>query len=306
LATKAGFTSTTTGEISGNGISYSWYDADQPNIILEGQNEYMEVKGPNVNPKEIYYVLNNGGVYEPYYLDGNPFDDEGVEAVYVRYNKFTPDKAGTYYAIATNAYTHNSSKSTTTLEGWTIAGATEPEFTYEAEDRKLILDTETGKVNVVINTVNEPSSDEWWFKESGAAEANKIEGITGNTYEAAEEGHYFRKVTNTKNNTSASAESLPVWVRHQASEIGELRYYVNNTQISNFALGVNTTVEIRFDNLPYQETILYQWYKDDEAIVGANNSSYTMAEEGRYHCIIVNNYKETSSSEKQSETFIAY
>lgn len=292
--------------INNNGLIYEWYDAQGNRYEGVSVFKLVDKTAETYNPKETYYYL-EAGSYIPYAVHGdlNPYDDvdkngEPID-LFVRCGAFKPAAAGTYHAVAINKQSQTSLASARS-GSWMIAGPAEPEFIYEPNGDKLVIDPISKKVNVVIETKIAPTSDEWYYKDSNAI-ATKLEGATGATYEATQEGWYFRKVTNTKNGNSISASSDEIWVRHQASEIGDLRYYVNGVQVTNLAIDPNQTVEVKFDVLDHSTQILYQWYRNGEAITGATTSAYNIEQNGNYYCVITNTYKETESSPKQSDTF---
>lgn len=287
LAAKAKFADSDEGEISGNGISYSWYKEGNSTPMESTHGYKIATQGEYNNDKEIYYILNNG-VYEPYYSDGNPFDDEDVENVYVRYGKFAPVVAGSYYVKATNAYTHNSSSSTDS-EKWIIPGPSDPEFTYNGTNRELVIEQEPN-ISIAVTLVDgdEIKSDKWYKSEDNIlnAETDTLLVNTGDTYNATDEGYYFRVIESTRNGADKLTISQPIWTRHQAST-------PNITGTSgNHATTISVSVEA-----PQYGTISYQWKTTDGNNVESNgtSSSYT-GPVGMYVCCVTNSYKGTTAS----------
>lgn len=287
LAAKAGFVAGAEGEISGNGLLYSWYKEGSTES-LEGEDKYKEAQaGEYDNNKEIYYVLEDG-TYQPYYSDGNPFDDENVDKVYVRYSDFIPTAAGVYYAKATNAYKHNNFK-TADSEKWTIPGPGDPVFEYSNENRELILeDQDPINITATLPENNKFEGEGKWYKSQNAtfdSSAIEIADASGDSYVPTEEGYYFREVTNSRNGESKISNSLSVWARHDASDP------VIASTSGNNATTVSVVIEA-----PTYGSITYQWQTNDEvAIEGAINSSYS-GPVGMYKCVITNTYKGRTKS----------
>lgn len=289
LAAKAGFAANVEGEISGNGLAYSWYREGTAES-LGGENKYKEAQsGEYDNNKEIYYVIEDG-VYQPYYSDGNPFDDENVDKVYVRYSDFTPTMAGTYYVKATNAYKHNNFKAADS-DKWVIPGPGDPVFEYGNENRELILGDQ-GSINITA-TLPENNKFEgegkWYKSENAIFDPNNAEEIidaSGDSYIPTDEGYYFREVTNSRNGESKVSNSLSVWARHDASDP------VIASQPSNNATTLSIVVEA-----PAYGNITYQWQTNDGiAIEGATSSSYSGPVGGIYKCVVTNTYKGRTKS----------
>lgn len=287
LATKAKFADSDNGEISSNGISYSWYKEGNPTPMESTHGYKIATQGEYNNDKEIYYILNNG-VYEPYYSDGNPFDDEDVENVYVRYGKFAPTVAGSYYVKATNAYTHNSSASANS-EKWIIPGPSDPEFTYNGTNRELVIEQESN-ITITATLVDGDAikSDKWYKSEDSALniETATLLVNTGDTYDATDEGYYFRTIEITRNGADKTITSQPIWTRHQAS----------TPNITNTSGNHPTTISV-IVAAPQYGTISYQWKTTDGNNVESNgtSSSYT-GPVGMYVCCVTSSYKGTSAS----------
>lgn len=286
LATKAGFLENSEGEISNNGISYSWYRNDSLEE-LKGQDAYKIANINDFNSKEIYYILNNG-VYEPYYLDGNPFDDEDIGDIYVKYNKFTPTIAGSYYAKATNNYTYNNFKSVIS-DRWVIAGADNPIFTYGNEDRAMVLeDNPSILIAVEPSNGNIIENDKWYLSDNAIFDntAKVIQGASGNNYNATEEGYYYREVTYTKNGDNKTSISSPVWTRHAPSDPMIIADSGNQSE------EIYVIVQA-----PQYGTITYQWQTIDGVdIDGATNNSYKGLKDKMYKCVVTNTYKGNEKS----------
>lgn len=286
-------------QVSGSGLSYSWLKKDSNNEVQNSRHIYKETSGP-YNPYEIYYIKNENDVYEPYgtFGDSNPFDDAEPLTVYVRYSAFEPLTAGVYVAQVSNIYAPGASASALTGT-WTVPYAAMPEFTY-AND-KVVLNRDTGKAIVEINysvSDNGELAAEWLKGQNATIDgAVKIEGVSGNTYEATEEGYYFVKVNNTKNNSTTEAISRGVWVRHQASIPQIVSHKVNNTVKTEAPYGayVGDTLSVVVNN-PTYGVLSYQWRKGAEILSGATSNSLVVESAGTYDCVITNTYKETVES----------
>ena len=287
LAAKAKFADDSEGEISGNGISYSWYKEGSSTPEESTHGYKIATQGEYNNDKEIYYILNEG-VYEPYYSDGNPFDDENVENVYVRYGKFTPVVAGSYYVKATNAYTHNNSASTDS-EKWIIPGPSDATFAYNGTNRELVIEQEPA-VSIAATLVDGDAmkSDKWYRSEDGVLdiETDTLLEHTGDTYTATDEGYYFRVVESSRNGVDKTTVSQPIWTRHHAS-----------TPVIASTSGNHATTVSVIVAAPQYGTISYQWKTNDGNNVESNgtNSSYT-GPVGMYVCQVTSSYKGTTAS----------
>lgn len=300
FSARAYYPDGTTGEIGSNDVTYVWQKIHGPESA--GQNEYKEVMSPQ-GDYAFYYILDEENNYVPYYgsdNDNDPFNDESIDKIYVKYSTFTPDSAGTYRVKATNRYAHNKSQ-TTISHTWVIAGPEEPVFIYPNTEKKLVLDPITKKVTLSIGTQDEYASDEWWYKDADNDEFIQI-AHTGAEYEVNDqEGYYFRKVTNSKNNSEITGTSEYVWVRHQASVPVITGHYVNDIVKSDNPIGATSGSVLKIvDNIgsyEYGDTT-YQWYKGGQPILNATTSTYQTgdAETGTFYCIITNSYKETTAS----------
>ena len=291
-------------QVSGSGVTYSWYKKDNNNASQEGHHIYQVSEGP-YNPYEIYYIKNEDGTYEPYGVhgDSNPFDDIEPVTVYTRYGAFTPATAGIYVAEASNVYAPGAASSVLSSE-WIVPYAAEPSFTYANE--KLILDDE-GKAVVVINhnvTDNGEVSTEWYSGPNATLDgAVKIDGVTGNSYEATAEGYYFLKADNTKNNSTTTAVSKGVWVRHNASDPVIDSYKVNGNIKTEQPYGalINDVLTVVV-KAPTYGTISYQWRQGGINIEGATMADIKATSAGSFDCIITNTYKESVKT-IQSDAF---
>lgn len=279
-------------------LEYFWYDANNnktPMTKEDGVAHIYKLITPFTtsnpyNKWETYYELIDS-TYVPYYNDTNPADDVDEDGnpkeLYVRYTSFTPTKAGTYYVVASNVYSHNSSASITS-DSWTIVGAQIPEFIYETN---TVLLNNDGKAMIKIEAQvsdNGSLTDKWYMSDSSAVfdnTATKIDGATGSEYEADKEGWYYRQVTNSKNGSESTGTSLAVFAVHEADVpeiIGTSGNHANTISVSVKA--------------PARGTITYQWQTNDGVnLEGATNSAYS-GNVGIYKCQVTNSYKGTSKT----------
>lgn len=280
-----------------SGLTYSWYLESDPDTLLPESSSYyrlVDTVNETYNKYDIYYE-NVEGVYTPYAVlgDDNIFDNPGV-TLYVKCSVFTPTIAGKYYAVAENRQSLISAESVVS-DSWEIAGPGIPTFEYKNENQRVLLNVEgTATVEIVATADSIISIDEW-YKGPNAVFSNvtKIDEVTGDNCDVTEEGYYFRKVINTKNGVSCEAISLPVWVRYKAST--PIVVATSGSQV----LGNALSVEVSVDNRAKGE-LTYQWYKDNDPIAGAIESSYTPISTGNYKCEVTNTYKDNSASATSS------
>ena len=299
--------------ISGTGLSYNWYNIENPDTVLSSSYVYKVDPKTTFNPNEIYYVLQTDDdgqdYYEPYYNtnDNNPFDDiiDGEPIVlYTRHSAFTPTAAGSYKAVAKNIYANEGSNSASaSSRSWTIPRPEMPVFSYNPENRIALLAEDTS-ITIDANVSDNGTLVTNWYQSvsNNSADATIIQDATTNTYIPTTEGYYFVQASNSKNNDTVTVFSEPIWVHYSASEIGDLNYFVNNVQVTNLAVDIGSVLSITFNQLTHSENVQYQWYRGTELIPDATTNSYHADQEGNYYCIITNNYKGTSTT-KQSDTF---
>ena len=282
--------------VSGSGLSYYWYAKDE-SAVLPSYNVYKVVENltaETYNPNEIYYVkaIEDGKeVYQPYYKDNSPYDDEGEDGtkvtLYTRLSALTPNAPGEYNVIAKNIYVPGSEAPVSSSK-WIVPAPAEPVF-YRQETELLITDNE---VEVVIDTSvpdNGDLSTSWYYSlTNNFKEASIIEGVNGNSYATADEGYYFVKAINKKNNAEVEAYSAPVWVRYEAS-MPVIVLYSNSTPLGE-AISVTVSAPL------HSESISYQWENELGAISGATNAEYTPTATGNYRCVVTNTYKGTRKS----------
>ena len=120
-------------------------------------------------------------------------------------------------------------------------------------------------------------------------------GLLG--HKADEEGYYFLKALNKRNNSESKDVSSPIWVVHNPSSFS-LKYYVNDNPFHSdgtaSAIDINSTVSISviFSNINnHSSSITYEWYKDNQKIDGWNGNQYALNETGTYYCKVTNTYK---------------
>jgi subtilisin family serine protease len=112
-----------------------------------------------------------------------------------------------------------------------------------------------------------------WYKDGSV-----LGGATASSYEATEEGAYYCVVSN-------ACDSI-------VSETAKLEYETAPLLMSQSLSKV--IVKGTYDELTVTAAgpglVMYQWYKDGAALVGATTSSYEATEEGSYYCEISNAY----------------
>lgn len=295
--------------ISTYGVEYSWRNTETQTDINEDSLSYIYKENTSdiLNPNEIYYVVKEAADGTPYYDIYNPNVDGAVAVLYTKHSVFTPNKAGTYQALASNS---DASKPGATKvissKIWTVPHPQAPSFSYQPENKEIVIDEDS--VITIIATPNDNGElTTTWHKKIAIEDAEFIDlpEVTGDNLVPTDEGYYFIKAINTKNNDSITVFSSPVWARHKASELGEIRHYVNGELVTNFSVDVGSNLEVRVDNPTYSTEVVYQWFKDGIEIDG-NSSIPNRLEnvgEGKYQCRIINKYKGTESAPIESEIF---
>lgn len=328
LVTKAVIPEKASGEVSSKGLEYDWYYAldksaiEQPISKNEGTKsiEYVlvDTNTEKYNPNEFYYY-NSGTdeipIWDVYHVTGddNPFDDVDDDGnkikLYVQRSTCIPAKAGYFIAKAVNNYGLGKYAEKES-EYWLVPFADEPTYTYNPENRDLILENGQGTIKIEASiTDNGEMSYQWYF--SPTDDWNNVilqNGETNNTITADKEGFYFLKATNRKNNSESKNHSLAVATAYAPStpvitgyRVGGQLYDADVNETGIVVSGLKElSIIVDESSLSYKDTISYQWYEASGdnliPIQGATRSSYNPNTSGRYKCTVTNTYKGHNSS----------
>lgn len=296
-------------------ISYSWYrlDKNQENkIALNKADGVLDVYTENTDTErdefDHYYTKNAKGEYITYAGSFPPGD--GVE-VYKLLTTLTPNKAGYYYAVATNTAGRGNQKESESGR-WLIAFAKDPQFEYPNGIKNTIIPA-PGESAILSPTVtvsdNGELSYQWYRRITTDKDPEKLIGRTEASLSATEEGYYSLKVTNKKNESIAVVMSDNMRVTFPASELPEQVTFV--TEAGSSASGgnisrvpKNSTMSVTHEQLTRSDRISYQWKNEDGQIEGANTDRCEVTKGGSYTVTITNYYNE-NYIDKQYSIFIS-
>lgn len=319
--------------ISASGLNYQWYrkeninspDSESVEITNGITSHYVLVADADrtqnkYNNKEIYYyIINNNGVLEywPYSKNGDsyPFDDTDDNGdlipLYTRHSKFSPAEAGYYYSIVRNTYAPGEEASDKS-QLWYVPYAQEPTYTYPDNTVIILPEGETVTLNIGANVTDGGSIANLWYRNAEQDNANTAEiyknaigeEVTTNSCEVHEEGYYYLKATNNKNNSQSKTYSNALQVVFDADEPEINQHTVNGVGRTEFptVCAVGDLVAIKVD-APKHGSISYQWLNNNEPIIGATNNYYSITAAGSYVCQVTNTYKGLTKT-KNSEQFI--
>lgn len=295
--------------VSGAGLTYSWYKKVSGGVDEEQESSHLYVEVPqnaSYNANEIYYEKKlvtdpdqgiDIEVYEPYSItgDNNPLDDGVI--LYTRHSKFIPVKAGNYYNRVANIYAPGAEKIVDSAT-WSIPGAVEASFEYPNGKDALLEDENGVELNIVANTESGDTTVQWYYNANNdnAEEAIAIENAISNIYTANEEGFYYLKAINIRNEDSLISTSDAIEANFDASAPVIKNYYINNEiqQIADsYSAEIGNTLKITIEDLDYSSEVFYEWVRTEnetETHVGTG-SELMPTEEGRYKCIVKNTYK---------------
>lgn len=283
--------------VDGTGLKYKWIRKDRNNNIddsIEPAYYYYEINpesNDKPNPYEIYYtkaIVGGESIYEAYYNDNNPFDDDVT--LYVRCAKCVPQKAGVYYAIASNVYNIGKVKEAISEE-FTVPFAEYPVLLAENDIVNLLETDASVELRVDASVADNGNMTYQWYygEENTFNKAEAINGATTTTLNAYNEGYYFLKAVNDKNADKAESISKEIWVKHFASTP------IINAFSAQVVQGEPFTVTL--GDLAYSERIEFTWVDENNNTVAKTDiNSYTPKNTGYYKCTVTNHYKGTASS----------
>lgn len=296
-------------------ISYSWYrlDKNQENKIALNETEgvldvYVKNTDTSRDEYDRYYTKNAKGEYITY--TGSIPPEEGVE-VYKLFATLTPNKAGYYYAVATNKAGRGNQKESESGR-WLIAFAKNPQFEYPNNIKHTIIPA-TGESATLSPAVtvsdNGELSYQWYLHTTQDGEPEKLTGKTEASLSTTAEGYYSLKVTNSKNNSEAIAMSDDMRVTFPASTLPEQVTFVTDAGSSSSGGNIskvprNSTMSVTYERLTRSDKVTYQWYNEDGQIEDANTDKCKVTKGGSYRVTITNYYNE-NHTEKQYSIFIS-
>lgn len=292
-------------------ISYSWYrlDKNQENkIALNETDGVLDVYTKNTDASrdeyDRYYTKNAKGEYITY--TGSIPPEEGVE-VYKLFATLTPNKAGYYYAVATNKAGRGNQKDSESGK-WLIAFAANPQFEYPNNIKHTIIPA-TGEGAILNPTVtvsdNGELSYQWYRRITMDENPEKLTGKTEASLNATEEGYYSLEVINRKNGSEAVAMSDNMRVTFPASELPEQVTFTTEAGSSTSGGNIsrvprNSVMSVDHGALDRSDKVSYQWSNEDGQIEGADTDRCNVTKGGHYSVIITNSYNKDEKYKEYS------
>lgn len=314
-------------------IDYKWYYSDGENKALElignrgvVSKDYIPVSSATGHSPNEFYYYNAGTPEAPDYKvysqpnDSNWFDNN--VQLYILRSSCVPNTAGYYVAEASNVYSIDKSADKKSAK-WLVPFAKEPVYTYEASDKKVLLDNSNTHDITITAEVDDGGqlSYQWYFSNKNFIDdynpAAPIADATGTTITADKEGFYFLKATNSKNNSLSKNYSDPVLTSYAPSVPDIVLYKVDGTRQDTMPvilhdLGVILEVVVN-PSLEHRGEITYQWYSVSKVngeevltkLFGEESSQFTVVANGSYKCVVTNTYN-TYTAEFESQEFGVY
>lgn len=288
-------------------ISYSWYrlDKNQENKIALNETDgvldvYVENTDTSRDEYDRYYTKNTKGEYITY--TGSIPPEEGIE-VYKLFATLTPNKAGYYYAVATNKAGRGNQKESESGR-WLIAFAVDPQFEYPSNIKHTIIPT-SGEGATLSPTVTVSDSGElsyqWYRHITTDEEPEKLTGKTEASLSTTVEGYYSLEVTNNKNESKAVVMSDDMRVTYPAGNITNPVFWINSVSsqepggtFEDVSIGDTLSIQHGTERSDY---VTYQWYVSDSILPDVNTDKCTVTKAGRYKVTITNIYNENSNPE---------
>ncbi|MFC2114615.1 immunoglobulin domain-containing protein, partial [Bacteroidota bacterium] len=180
--------------------------------------------------------------------------------------------ASIYYCVATNQC------SSVTSNGASLVIKTLPELSFLIPSSSIC---ETDFHQFLVNSIGSTPITYQWFKSgqaiSGATQTNY--SITSAT--ASDAGYYYCKATNSCGSDSTNISVLTINTKPTI---------VSHPTTTTACEQTSTTFSVTANGSP---TLKYQWFKNNVAINGASNNSYTInslstADAGTYYCYVSN------------------
>lgn len=299
-------------------ISYSWYrlDKNQENKIALNETDgvldvYVENTDTSRDEYDRYYTKNTKGEYITY--TGSIPPEEGIE-VYKLFATLTPNKAGYYYAVATNKAGRGNQKESESGR-WLIAFAVDPQFEYSNNIKHTIIPA-SGEGATLSPTItvsdNGELSYQWYLHTTQDGEPEKLAGKTdASLSEIIREGYYSLEVTNSKNNSKAVAMSDDMRVTFPAGDITNPLFQLNDIDDKapggTFPTAKGGDVLRITHGVTNSDAINYQWYKNDKILEDEVTDKYTIPSTGGggiYKVAVTNIYNGNTKIEEYSITII--
>ena len=297
-------------------ISYSWYrslnDNYKDSILIEASPalEYKPIDGKET--KKIYetYYIENNGQYEVY--NGTIPNSDGI-TIYKRYTSYIPDKAGYYYFVAKNS-AGRGNENKTNSSNWLIAFAKKANVDCSELLHTIMVDSQA-TLNPSISVEDDGVLTYQWYKgETSDGDYSAINEATSPTLNVNEEGYYFIKVINSKNNDTTETIGDKMRVTTPAGEFTAPTtwlYYVNGSIKPNRFATIGSVIKVELQEQPQKsDNISYQWYysptgpEEDSYILlpGKTSKEYVVEQAGAYRVKITNTYN-LNTKEADSEYF---
>ena len=178
-----------------------------------------------------------------------------------------------------------------------------PAFTTNLETAQSVKDGESLSLSVTATVTDGGTLTYQWYKDNQAISGATKASYTIDSAKKSDEGSYKVVVTNTKNDVTATATSNVCAVTVESIVVTPPATPVFTTNLGTaqtvkdggtLSLSVAATVT---DG----GTLTYQWYKDNQAISGATQASYTIAsakksDEGSYKVVVTNTKNDATAT----------
>lgn len=296
-------------------ISYKWQYKEENESDIEavdldyGKLDYRKIGSDEVkNEYDIYWIQSDKSEspqYIPY--TALTWPTENRPEIFKLYAQLEPKKAGRYRLAARNYAGRKTGSATSYSDWWKIAYAQLPIINLDKNYYSLENDGATVLIDL-SSKITSPDSgvlNYQWYKDN-----EKIAEATGASYTANEEGIYYIKVTNTKNQSTAEKDSANIFVYYLPSK-PEITGHKVNGEIKDSLAGPFENVEtlaVEVSPGNHSDEIKYQWYKIENDILkqleGANQQTYKPTVGGRYQVQVTNVYKEKESAPISSSQFV--
>ena len=298
-------------------ISYSWYrslnDNYKDSILIEADPalEYKPIDGKETKKTYETYYIENNGQYEVY--NGTIPNSDGI-TIYKRYTSYVPDKAGYYYFVAKNS-AGRGNENKTNSNNWLIAFAKKANVDCSELLHTIMVDSQA-TLSPSISVGDDGVLTYQWYKgETSDGDYSAINEATSPTLNVNEEGYYFIKVVNSKNNDTTETIGDKMRVTTPAGEFTAPTtwlYYVNGSIKPTRLANIGSVIKVELQEQPQKsDNISYQWYYsstgDEDSYIllpGKTSKEYVIEQTGVYRVKITNTYN-LNTKEADSEYFTA-
>ncbi|PWL46400.1 MAG: hypothetical protein DBY45_02575 [Clostridiales bacterium] len=215
---------------------------------------------------------------------------------------------GSYKVVVTNTKndvtaTATSNVCAVTVESIVVTPPATPVFTTNLGTAQTVKDGGTLSLSVAATVTDGGTLTYQWYKDNQAISGATKASYTIDSAKKSDEGSYKVVVTNTKNGATATATSNACAVTVESIVVTPPATPVFTTNLGTaqtvkdggtLSLSVAATVT---DG----GTLTYQWYKDNQAISGATQASYTIAsakksDEGSYKVVVTNTKNDATAT----------